>query len=1095
MLMAVLLGTIPSVLLNAQIGYGFLNGTGSRITGAFTAVQNGSQAGAGQSVGINPPSADLIPIGFTFNFDGTDYTNVYVSSNGFLSFGGTYGNPGTNGLNNIGANVLAPFWDQLRVPGGFNACGNLGRVQYLVSGTAPNRVLVVDFENLSLGDGFTLYAYAPVTFQVRLYESSGAIEFYYENMSATRPSCVSNGATTAATTGSIGITSSNGFISVTPAGSSATSSTVTANNTVNLSSATITSGSLYTFCKANITGNTASGGTAAMANGDSLLVDEAVVLNSSRAYQPFTLFSPCSSTFTYTITGPQAAEYSISPATGPMPAIGSVPTLTFQPTALGTRHATLNVTDGLGIVVRSYPLAGRGIPRISWIGNIADGGVTGAPDGAVLMTNVAVDNGTSGNFSPITISVAAGAGPNAPVTYTLIDLTGQFAIDRTSESVPAGSSSSPVITFTPTGIGPQEATLIVNAEGEIRTYTLRPFARGAGARFYIGSAPLGPGSPVFQNTHSCVGVQVQTVEIRVESIGDLPFFLQTSDVFFTDNVIRQGTPPFELLRDNFGNPLPSQDYFISATPNSTTPISLPFRVDPGESKNIYLNFLPTRPEKRRARAFFETNGLNFFGLDTDNNTVAGILNFELVGDGLGSSMADKEGDDLPQAVVFSPTEVRGTKTLTGYIRNNGDCDLFINADAFRLVSGDVNEFKIETGLQSPIDGQGNFVLPPGALDSFVVSFTPQRSGSRRASIRLITNDSSVVLQGVSERGTRYIDVFGVGKVGIEVRRVNLPPGVINGPSSRGHAVLENTAAELVTITGITVVDPNGEIVEDPARMWPALPLRIEPGTRVNLGLQFTPTPGSTPGERNATLELTLSNGDVVTVDIRGVAGTRELAIASLNLFQGMQLPIGDLSRQFLIVTNQGTLPVAVQELKLTEANPGDYQVSGLERNILEPGQTEFYQVSWTPQVAGPSSGTIEIVSNATNGPHIVTLGGEGTSIARGDDGVGASASTLPQTGDALVRPSGAAANLHLYSVLPNPVADLATVRFTLPTDGVITVGIYDETGRLVRSVMDGEHSAGTHSVQMDLDMLSSGYYYLRLLSNGHVLTRPLTVVR
>ena len=286
-------------------------------------------------------------------------------------------------------------------------------------------------------------------------------------------------------------------------------------------------------------------------------------------------------------------------------------------------------------------------------------------DGDTLMSNVAVDNGNSGTFMPLAINVAPGGSVDAPISYTLIDPSGQFSLDRTADQVSPGNSSMVEITFTPgkTAIGPQEATLVVNAEGDERTFLLRPFARGAGAEFFIGATELNANSVLYRNTFACVGVQVETIEIRIESIGDLPFMLEGSDIFETETAIRQGTPPFELIRDAANNPILSHDYFLTATLGSTTPLELPLVIDPGESATVYLNFLPVRADKRRARAFFESNGLNFVGIDTDKNVEPGFLNFELVGDGLGSTLSNQERNSLPDAVLFPATDVRETSTV------------------------------------------------------------------------------------------------------------------------------------------------------------------------------------------------------------------------------------------------------------------------------------------------------------------------------------------------------------------------------------------------------------------------------------------------
>ena len=112
-----------------------------------------------------PVSNDNVTIDFTFLFDGVEYSDVSVNSNGVLSFDGDIEDPELFSLNGAGQPIIAPFWDYQRVPAGFNPCGLVGKIQYLVDGVAPNRTLVIDYENVSLADGFDQWVYAPVTFQ------------------------------------------------------------------------------------------------------------------------------------------------------------------------------------------------------------------------------------------------------------------------------------------------------------------------------------------------------------------------------------------------------------------------------------------------------------------------------------------------------------------------------------------------------------------------------------------------------------------------------------------------------------------------------------------------------------------------------------------------------------------------------------------------------------------------------------------------------------------------------------------------------------------------------------------------------------------
>lgn len=1102
----VLLGTLaimPSISANAQLDYGFKVGTGRRVTGDFRELQYGSRAGAGQESGWGYAiAADWVGLDFVFNFNGNEYREVVVSSNGLIMLGQDLGIGSFNDLSGVGGDVIAPFWDAMRVRSGGNGC-EPSSIHYAVVGDEPNRIFVVDYDQMGLSQGQNGIN-SIGTFQVRLYEGSNKIEFYYDHMDPSDQSCNmwgggANG--TVSTSASIGLATPDAMMSITPNNSTATSSTSSVNNEVDAGS--ISDGVLYTFCPAGLKGDVNQGGTDRMANGDTLLLGREVTLSSSQVFTPFVLRSLCASNFTYTITGPHVAEYSITPSNGSLPEDGSMPVLRFAPTGIGVRYATLRVVDNENFVNRTFVLAGEGVPRTTWIGNIAQGGTATMRDGDTLFRNIALYNGLVQDYTPLTINIAPGGNTPAPITYTLTDPTGQFRIDRTSQNVMPGGNSTPVITFAPTGVGFQTARLVVNAEGEVRTYVLQAFASGAGALFFVGGEPLMAGASVFRSVAACVGgTTVATTEVIVENIGDEPFLIETSNAYQTENIIKQGTPPFELLRDDFGNLVPVEDYFISAAPGSRTPLTLPIIIPEGARQTIYLNFLPTRSGKRQARAFFRTNGLNFFGINPDKTPVQGMLNFEFVGVGQGASLTNAAGAKLPDAVVFPSTDVRSTSTVTAYLRNNGECDMLIPAADLRLVSGDVNEFSIASELTAPKDALGNYVIAPGRTESFTVNFTPTRSGSRRASIFVRTNDSSLFQRGLSERGVYYLDVFGVGKVGLEARSVSLPPAVIAGPGSRGVVVLENTSGEIATITNIRIVGGGAEIVEDPANMWPALPVTITPGKTQSLGLAFNPI--APAGLRRITVEVTLAGGAILTIDVEGLAGTREVVVAPTSLFQNLQVNVGEVRRQFLAVTNSGTFPITIQQLRLAQTNPGDYTVSALARNVLQPGQVEFVEVTYTPQAVGISSGTLEVVSNATNGPHIVQLGGQGTSTAPPLGG-GASGSSIavPGEGTSAIRPgtslSGWSAAMEngtlLWQSSPNPTATQAEIRYYLPAEDRVAVHVYSTNGELVKEVLTEVQEAGEHQVVVDVRTLPSGRYYYTLRTASGVLTLAFDVIK
>ncbi len=115
---------------------------------------------------------ETITIGFNFVFYGNTYSTVKISSNGYL----TFGTDGTDYTNDPIPSItdpndfIAPFWDDLNPYQG-------GSVYYLLQGTAPNRSLTIEWQNVP-----HYYNTGAVTFEVTLYEGSNNIVFQYQDV-------------------------------------------------------------------------------------------------------------------------------------------------------------------------------------------------------------------------------------------------------------------------------------------------------------------------------------------------------------------------------------------------------------------------------------------------------------------------------------------------------------------------------------------------------------------------------------------------------------------------------------------------------------------------------------------------------------------------------------------------------------------------------------------------------------------------------------------------------------------------------------------------------------------------------------------------
>ncbi len=71
----------------------------------------------------------------------------------------------------------------------------------------------------------------------------------------------------------------------------------------------------------------------------------------------------------------------------------------------------------------------------------------------------------------------------------------------------------------------------------------------------------------------------------------------------------------------------------------------------------------------------------------------------------------------------------------------------------------------------------------------------------------------------------------------------------------------------------------------------------------------------------------------------------------------------------------------------------------------------------------------------------------------------------------------------------------ASLRFSLPAAGKVSVDLYDITGRKVRTLAKGSYSAGTHTVEAHLNTVPSGVYFVVLKAQNLTLSRRLVLVR
>jgi hypothetical protein len=125
------------------------------------------------------------PIGFTFTYNGTAFTQFVLNTNGFIKLGSaapasaalfldeTAGSTLDDPFQNDDANIISPFNIDL-------AAGSAG-TEYRVAttGNAGSRICTIQWKNVQDKANVSPTQYANMSFQVRLYEGTNVIEMVY----------------------------------------------------------------------------------------------------------------------------------------------------------------------------------------------------------------------------------------------------------------------------------------------------------------------------------------------------------------------------------------------------------------------------------------------------------------------------------------------------------------------------------------------------------------------------------------------------------------------------------------------------------------------------------------------------------------------------------------------------------------------------------------------------------------------------------------------------------------------------------------------------------------------------------------------------
>ena len=310
---------------------------------------------------------------------------------------------------------------------------------------------------------------------------------------------------------------------------------------------------------------------------------------------------------------------------------------------------------------------------------------------------------------------------------------------------------------------------------------------------------------------------------------------------------------------------------------------------------------------------------------------------------------------------FSPTYIsfgsvtEGTsKTVAVTITNTGPGNV-----SFSKASLVANDFSM-SGIALPL------TLSPRAHVIVYVKFAPLQATSYSGHILIESNATNSLVN---------YTISGSGILGTLVPTPSsanfgdVPEGTTNSQTIQ----LKNTGTTTETISGATL-----SASEFKSSCSLAYPIHLAAGASVNCTVKFTSSfTGSVTG--SITFSSTATDKSlVVPLSATGVTATRSLSVTPTSLNFGNVID-GKSETLAVSLKNTGNSSVNVSGISVTGGNMTTS--GGVSGATISPGQTATLDVTFAPTTVETVSGSVSVISNATNSPAKISLAAAGISSA------------------------------------------------------------------------------------------------------------------
>jgi Abnormal spindle-like microcephaly-assoc'd, ASPM-SPD-2-Hydin/Protein of unknown function (DUF1573) len=306
----------------------------------------------------------------------------------------------------------------------------------------------------------------------------------------------------------------------------------------------------------------------------------------------------------------------------------------------------------------------------------------------------------------------------------------------------------------------------------------------------------------------------------------------------------------------------------------------------------------------------------------------------------------------PANVIFGQVAVGKQTTQTVSVTNTGNV-------AVNIVKLTV------TDTHFTIAGTTPLTLAVGQSSNIAISVSPTAAGALAATLTAQGDGGSTpVAINLSATGMSSQPQLSVSPATINFGNVS------TGLKTTNNVVLTNTGPTNLTISLMALTGADFSI------SGIATPATLSAGQSAQVGVTFSPTAsGSSSGS------LTITSNDSVNPTINvALSGTGTSAPtgqldANSNSISFGAIATGATAGQQIVLTNAGNSAVTISSVTVAGAG---LTANGIEiPGTLNPAENATLKVAFAPTTAGNISGSITVVSNATNSPLKIAVSGTG----------------------------------------------------------------------------------------------------------------------